>query len=69
MSSFSPKTFTTILEVCFVVAKQLIDIFDKGDEEALLKLSEVLPDTLKSRLALQLGEEKARRELGGINGR
>lgn len=65
MTSFTPKTIETILEVCFVVAKHIMDAFERGDQRQLEKLAEVLPRPLQSRLALQMGEEKARRELGG----
>lgn len=62
----SPETVATIVEVGFTVALQLVEAFSRGDDAKVKRLASVVPDELKSKLALQLGIEKAQQELGGL---
>lgn len=57
------ETVTMIMEAGFAVATRLFEAFSNGDEEELKRLSEVLPEQLRSKLQLRLKEEEARRRL------
>jgi len=59
------ETVTMIMEAGFAVASRLFEAFSNNDEAELKRLSEVLPDRLRSKLQLQLKEEEARRKFQG----
>ncbi len=62
---FTPATVKVIGEAVAAFVRLLIDAFSTDDDHEIKRLSDILPKPLKSRLALQHAEEKARRAFGG----
>lgn len=61
----NPDTVKLIFDVGAAVARRLWDAFQNRDQAEVRRLADVLPEPLRSEVALRYQEELARQEFGG----
>lgn len=61
----TPETVKLIFEVASAIGRRLWLAFEAKDHKEVRRLADVLPEPLRSQVALRFQEELARQEFGG----